>query len=423
MTPRVFPINTASSCVLKWGWSTIFLRQGTSSSCHRTDQYAIPRDNLASFHNLPEKQAARAQMLQGQWPQAGCQYCEKIEQAGGMSDRLYQFDSGHDAWVTPDSVLADPTTLEAVPRILEIYFDNTCNMACLYCGNHFSSKWEEEDRRFGEWSSEHHRFGHIRPVNTDYARMLEQFWQYLHDEDRYLHIRQYQVAGGEPFFQDELEQSIEFWDKHPNPEVTFNFITNLKVPQAKLQRIMERLGHMVEQGKIKRVQISSSLDAWGPQEEYIRWGLKLSEWEENFRYVMTLPWVVQCINCAMSALSVKHTAPLLQRWADWNHELRPSHRQIHFSLMTTTFPPIMDPENFGSGVFEADFAEMLSVMPSVTPHERSIREHVEGIARQIANTPRHPGRIRDLKLYLDEIDRRRGTNWRNLFPWLDQDWQ
>jgi hypothetical protein len=24
--------------------------------------------------------------------------------------------------------------------------------------------------------------------------------------------------------------------------------------------------------------------------------------------------------------------------------------------------------------------------------------------------------------YLDEIDRRRGTNWRDLFPWLDQDW-
>ena len=26
----------------------------------------------------------------------------------------------------------------------------------------------------------------------------------------------------------------------------------------------------------------------------------------------------------------------------------------------------------------------------------------------------------ELKVYLTEIDRRRGTNWRELFPWLDQ---
>lgn len=422
MTRRVFPINTESACVLKWGWSTIFLRQGTSSSCHRTDQYVIPPNGVASFHNLPQKVSAREQMLAGTWPQGGCQYCEKIEQAGGMSDRLYQLHSGHDEWATPESVLQDPTTTQAVPRILEIYFDNTCNMACLYCGNHFSSKWEEEDRRFGEWSSTHHKFGYIKPVNSNYPAMLDQFWKYLHDEDRYLHIRQYQMAGGEPFFQDELEQSIEFWDAHPNPEVTFNFITNLKVPPKKLQRIMERLGSMVEQRKIKRVQISSSLDCWAPQQEYIRWGLDLAEWEENFNYIRTLPWVVQCINTAMSALSVKHTAPLLQRWADWNTELAPQGRQVHFSLMTTTQPGILDPEIFGAGVFEQDFADMLAVMPERTDHERSIREHVIGIGKQIANTPRHPGKIADLKGYLTEIDRRRGTNWREQFPWLDRDW-
>ena len=138
---QVFPIRTETSCLLKWSWSTVFLRQGKSSSCHRTDQAVIPIDNFESFHNLPNKIHAREMMLRGEWPQEGCQYCEKIESAGGMSDRQYQLHAGHDLDRTPRELLDDPTTTEVVPTILEIYFNNTCNMSCLYCGSHFSSKW------------------------------------------------------------------------------------------------------------------------------------------------------------------------------------------------------------------------------------------------------------------------------------------
>jgi len=419
---KVFPIKTETGCLLKWSWSTIYLSQGKSASCHRTDQYSIPRDNFASFHNLPQKIEARKLMLDGKWPQGGCQYCEKIEAAGGMSDRQYQLHSGHEQELTPAELITDPTALEVVPTILEIYFTNTCNMACLYCGNHFSSKWEEEDRRFGAFKSPHWSFGSIKPKNPNYDNMLEQFWQYLHENDRYKHIRQYQIAGGEPFFQPELEASIDFWDQHPNPDVTFNFITNLKVPKAKLQRTMERLGRMVQEKKIRSVQISSSLDAWGPEQEYVRWGLNLQEWEENFLYISTLPWVTQCINSAISALTVKRTRDLVERLRDWNNG-RDENTQIFYSFMTTTNPPILDPAIFGAGVFDQDFAELLAIMPERTHHERSAKEHMSGIAKQIANTPRDVNKIQGLIAYLNEIDRRRGTNWRELFPWLDREWQ
>ena len=129
MTDRVFPIKSDTACLLKWAWSTVYLGQGTSSSCHRTDQAPIPVDNFASFHNLPNKVAARKQMLEGTWPQGGCQYCEKIEAAGGMSDRQYQLKAGHEVDRTPEELLTDPTATEVVPTILEVYFNNTCNMA------------------------------------------------------------------------------------------------------------------------------------------------------------------------------------------------------------------------------------------------------------------------------------------------------
>jgi hypothetical protein len=48
---------------------------------------------------------------------------------------------------------------------------------------------------------------------------------------------------------------------------------------------------------------------------------------------------------------------------------------------------------------------------------------MEGISKQIAAAPRNLAVINGLKDYLTEIDRRRGTHWPELFPWLDQDWK
>lgn len=419
---RVFPIHTDTSCLLKWAWSTVFLRQGKSASCHRTDQHAIPLDNFASFHNLPEKIRARETMLAGEWPQGGCQYCEKIEKSGGMSDRQYQLHAHHDEYQTPSELLVDPAQTHVVPTILEVYFNNTCNMSCLYCGSHFSSKWEEENRRFGEFKTGKVHFGwDLKQPDLDYQHMLKEFWRYLHEEDRYLKIRQYQIAGGEPFHQEELEQSIEFWDAHPNPEVAFNFITNLKVSPRKFQSTIERLGRMVEQGKIKRVQISSSLDSWGPQQEYVRWGLDLNEWTENFEYLLDKPWVQQCINSAINPLSIHTTPELIRRLNAWND--RKVGGFISYSFMTVMFPGYMDPAIFGGGVFDKAFEEILGELRDTHPHEKSIKEHMAGIAQQVSKAQRDPVMIDALKTYLDEIDRRRGTDWRSLFPWLDQDWK
>ena len=85
-------------------------------------------------------------------------------------------------------------------------------------------------------------------------------------------------------------------------------------------------------------------------------------------------------------------------------------------------PPQMVPDIFGAGVFEEDFKRILAVMPNESDKEKSAREHMQGIMSQITAGPRDPVMIEELKIYLTEMDRRRGTDWRVLFPWLDQDW-
>jgi hypothetical protein len=414
---QIFPIKSDTGCLLKWAWSSVYLNQGTSSSCHRTDQQPIPPDNFASFHNLPNKIEARQMMLRGEWPQGGCQYCEKIETAGGMSDRQYQLHARHDHDRTPHELFEDPTTVEVVPTILEVYFNNVCNMACLYCGSHFSTKWEEENRRFGAFKQGRVEFGFNQPSNPNYEKMLADFWTYLTEKDRYKHIRYYQILGGEPFFQKEFDTSIDFWESHPNPELTFNIITNLKVPPKKFRDYIDRFGRMVESGALKRLQITGSIDAWGPQEEYVRWGLDLAEWTENWEYLLDKDWVVMCVNSAMSALTIKTAPELVEKINEWNDRRNPWN-PISYSFMSVMTPPELVPDIFGPGVFEQDFERLLAAMRERNPSEVSAKQHMRGIMQQITTTPQNNERIADLKVYLTEIDRRRGTDWTQLFPWL-----
>ena len=417
---KVFPIQTETACLLKWAWSTVYLAQGKTASCHRVDQYPIDPDNFANFHNQPEKIAARKLMLKGEWPQAGCQYCQKIEEAGGMSDRQYQQHESKNMDHIPKELFEDPTATEVVPTILEIYFNNVCNMACVYCGSHFSTKWEEENKRYGVFKEGNVHFGWNKPQNPHYEKMLAEFWKYLAEKDRYKAIRYYQILGGEPFFQTEFDTSIEFWENHPNPDLTFNIITNLKVPPKKFRAYIDRFERMVQEGKLARLQITGSLDSWGPQEEYVRWGLDLREWEENFTYLLDKPWIVQSVNMAVTGLTIKTLPDLIEKIKEWNPR-RPEGNKIYLSFMTATNPLELVPDIFGSGVFDEDFERLMAVWPTDTPDDLSAKEHMAGIIKQIQAAPRNRERINDLKIYLTELDRRRGTSWPTLFPWLDQE--
>jgi hypothetical protein len=246
--------------------------------------------------------------------------------------------------------------------------------------------------------------------------MLADFWAWL--GNNYQKIRYYQILGGEPFYQREFDTSLEFWETHPNPDLAFNIITNLKVPPKRFRAYIDRFGDMVAKGHLNRLQITGSLDSWGPQEEYVRWGLDLAEWEENFTYCLDKPWITLSVNAAITGLTIKTLPDLIERINQWESQ-RPD-QGIYFSFMSATNPYELVPDIFGAGVFESDFERILSVMPTHTDRHRHSREHMQGIMQQIVSTPRDNTRIADLKTYLTELDRRRGTDWHTLFPWLDQ---
>ncbi len=426
-----FPVKSDTACLLKWGWSTLFLYTGRSNSCHRTSLSEVTAEGIASFHNTPAKIEQRQIMLNGGWPERGngCEYCLDIENAGGMSDRKTNLAllEGNEEFqqLIPPELLINPAALEVTPTMLEVYFTNRCNMSCIYCGPNYSTLWVAENKRFG--TPDHHgssvNWASAESLDREYPEKLKQFWQWM--ETHSASLRMFHVLGGEPFYQAETEETIRFWHDHPNPNLHLKIFSNLKVDKEKLRYLMGEMKKLWEGKRCKSVGIIASLDCWGPEQEYVRAGLNLQDWAERYEYlIFEHPWANVSINSTINALSIKTMPELIRRVREWDAQRQRKYsgdakiEQLSLVFNMLLGPPFMHAGMFPAGFFDAEFEQIVRLLPMRSSWEEANVEYMKGIWKTVNATPHSPDLIASLKGFLDEMDRRRQTNWRVTFPWL-----
>jgi 4Fe-4S single cluster domain len=395
---RRFPIYTNTACQLKWNWSTLFLTTELTASCHRTNHHRFNADTF-DFHNTPKKLNDRKRMLQGQWPQQGCDYCRNIEQAGGQSDRLTNLDfPGIHA---PPELDHDPNATKVTPRILEIYFDNTCNLKCVYCGPHFSSLWDAENVKFG-----------LRPFNksSNIERNKQKIFSWLKQHGH--NLTHFNILGGEPLFQQEFDQCLDLFEKHPAPELKLQIFTNLNVKLERVQGMVKRVKRLIDQNCLREFEITASLDCWGPPQEYARFPLDLKVWEQNFEYLLQQSWINLIVSSTITPLTIKTLPDLLKKLQTWNQT-----RTVYHYQNSVNSPDYMFIDIFGD-IFSKDFEQALQFKPDQTPEQQSSKQYLAGIAKQASSGRPNIELITKLYNFLNEMDRRRSTSWRETFPWL-----
>lgn len=408
MSKKYFPIRTDTSCQLKWNWSTLYLHQGNTASCHRTASSEFTVENFHKFHNTDRKQRERTQMLQGQWPTDSCQYCKNIEDSGGFSDRMLHLEIPN---MSPPELENDSTSVVVSPTILEVYFDNKCNLACLYCTPELSSKIHQENVKFGNFESDGISLK-SSSKSVDHDAYVDLFWAWMRDNSQGL--RRLNVLGGEPFYQDEFYQLVTYLEQNPHPELELGIITNLMITPAKLQHLIVKFKSLLVNRNVKRIDITASIDCWGEPQEYVRYGLNLERWQCNFENLLQNRWLTMNINQTISVLTIKTMPDLLSRLQLWK-----SQRPVgHFFSEVSPQPSYLMPHILGPEVFDQDFDKIISLMPEHNKQDRMARSYMLGIRDHIsANRPNQQEKNR-LKIFLDEKDRRRNTNWREIFPWL-----
>jgi hypothetical protein len=398
LSDRVFPIKTATACQLKWTWSTIYLTTEKTASCHRTNHHQFDAEQF-NFHNTPKKLDDRERMLKGEWPAQGCNYCQDIEAAGGQSDRITNLDfPGIHA---PKELDTDPAATTVTPRILEVYFDNTCNLKCLYCGPHFSSLWDAENIRAGLPA-----FGKSARIEQNKSRLFE--WLKQHRQD----LTVFNILGGEPLYQDELDQCLNLFEQHPAPELKLQIFTNLNAKLSRLQQVVDRVKTLVDNNCLREFEITASLDCWGAPQEYVRYPLDLAVWERNFEYLLSQPWINLIINSTVTPLTIKTLPDLLAKINSWSQI-----RKVYHYQNSVNSPEYLFIDMFGN-IFDKDFDLALSLKPDSTPEDQSSKNYLQGIAAQSAANLPNRNKITQLFNFLNEIDQRRNTHWPTVFPWL-----
>ena len=390
------------TCALKFSYSTVKLSEGTSASCHRTTYDKIPEGDFGKFHHTPTKMATRKLMLEGKWPGKGCEYCKKMEDAGAISDRMEANSMDPKHFSTTDCT------------ILEMYFSNVCNQACIYCSAEYSSKWESENKTFGlEIETSDYARDFLKD-KENFKRIKSEFWEWM--EDNHKPLVKYNILGGEPFFQPELLENLDFFESHPCPNLELTIVSNLKCPEKRFRETMDKIDYLRAIGNLGQVRITCSIDSWGPSYEYIRWGGKSEEWEKNFSIlVKEYPEVEPEIHMTMNAMSIKTQPELVNMLNKYNTK----ENSIWISANFVVWPYHMAPDIFTTGFFKEDFKRLYKELDDGI-WATSIKEMMLGYEKSIDNTPVDYAKINKLKEELTNIDRRRGCDWKKTVPWLDE---
>ena len=363
-------------------------------------------------------------MLSGKWPtvknggSGHCTYCKKIEDAGGTSDRIAMETVPNQS---PPELHKDPKATRVTPRILEIFMNDTCNMKCTYCGVRDSSQWKSEIKRFGAMTNVGgDELGHLSPSNPQMVKSNFQRMYFEKAKDwilRHGHqLARLHLLGGETFYQSELDEVLEVLDKkNQKSNLELNIVSNLMVKEERFKTVIEKIQRLCRDRKIGRFDLTASIDGWGPEVEYARTGLKCDHFEKLFSHAVKQKWMRLHVNQTVTSMSVRAMPPLLRLVKDY----RKINQQISLRLSSVIGAPQLHPEVFGRDFWVDDLKQIMNDWPQENQQDMTQAMQLQGVFDSIKNKDPDQTMLKNFKHYLDQLDKRRNTNWREVFPYLD----
>ena len=425
-------------CMAKWHHTTIYLQTGETHSCYHPRPHKIPLEeivvNPSALHNTEQKKYERLEMLNGGKPN-GCNYCWNIEAMGEnyVSDRKER-----------NSTIYTPARFEEIktgewnqninPEYIEISFGNECNFKCGYCHPKHSSSYYKEIKDHGPYTMvKNHRndIDWFKTYEEDTNPYVEAWWRWWPEVSKTLNILR--ITGGEPLLQKSTWRLLEDLEKNPLPNLELNINSNFGVKPILIERLVEKANALVTGKKIKNFKIFTSIDTWGSPAEYIRTGLDLETWENNFITYMSKTHLPLTFMITFNILSVTSFRSLLEKILEWRlrfqfHINDDSKHRVRFDT-----PYLKEPLQYDMNILpKAEF------MPYMYSHLKFIQDNVDDNAAGKFTTLEYEkfrrvvdymettvysderlqeGR-KDFYNWFTEYDRRRCTDFASTFPEL-----
>ena len=436
-----------SFCLAKWLQHTLYLQNGMNHSCHHPPTHKIPLEevthNHAALHNTRHKKQAMKQMLDGERP-SECDYCWRVEDMGDQyfSDRIYKSNT---SWSKPYIFdVLEKGTDDINPTYLEISFSNVCNLKCAYCSPDLSSKWYDEIKQHGAYPTSTNFNGF--EVLKDLKRMpiphkdpnpyVDAFWKWWPEVYPSLHTLR--LTGGEPLMSKDCWRVLDAIRAEPKENLTLSINTNLDVQDAMIDRLIETL--LDFGNEVREVQIFTSGEATGSAAEYTRYGLNYDRWLQNVhRVIQALHGKMRLTFSFMTTVNV-FSAGTFPDFVEQVMQIRKQYVTDHmrqgncFPMMTNylRYPDMLAICNLDKSAKQATLERLEAVVNTYALDNHNFADgcgflwddEVNQIKRLAefmfkGSVGDRTTNMRDFKLYVDEYDRRRGTDFHATFPNLE----
>lgn len=439
-------LDTVSSsfCLAKWKQVTVHLQNGHTHSCHHPGTHVIPlseiKHNPSALHNTMFKKAQRKLMLEGARPPE-CEYCWRIEDSGGTSDRILK--SADPVWGYPyfQEVVSQPWDANIDPSYFEVSFGNVCNFKCSYCSPNISSQWMEEIERHGPYPTsmnfnnlEWLKQKQLTPIpNNQDNPYVDAFWKWF--PEMYQSLKHFRITGGEPLLNKNTFKVLDYIIENPNSELEFSINTNLNIPIELFNKFIEKIRIILDEKKIKKFILYTSAEAHGTQAEYIRFGMNYDEWIENLHRVFTeVPGIHVSIMSTYNLLS-------LDSYTDFLNDVLMFKRKYgnrDYNPLSIDIPYLRNPEHQVVFLMEPEYLDNIKEQITFIAmnleyggwHETAHRgffghdvdklKRIYYLAKAYISDPANTEKImrgrKDFVIFVDEHDKRRGTNFAETFP-------
>jgi len=444
---KIIPIMNEISptfCLAKWHHTSIYLHTGQTHSCYHPRPHDIELEEIvkdpSALHNTRHKKEERAQMLVGEKPE-GCQYCWNVEALSDthVSDRHIRNQSIY----TPErfeQIKNSTWNTNINPEYIEIAFSNECNFKCGYCHPMSSTSFQTEIKMHGPYETvKNHRLDidWFKPYEEDSNPYVDAWWKWWPEMSKTLNILR--VTGGEPLMHNTTWKLFDQLREDPRPHLELNLNSNLGVKPKLVERLADNVNDLLANNKVKRFKLFTSMDTWYERAEYIRTGLKLDVWEQNFDTYITRTKSPIAFMCTFNILSVTSFTDFLGKVLEWRKKYDDvfpkgdNTRMVRFDTPYLKEPLQYDMQILPKDEFLPYFDEILKFIDDNRDENDRTKfsdleyERFRRVRDYFATVNYDEQKViegrRDFYNWFTEYDRRRKVNFLETFPEMKNFWE
>jgi organic radical activating enzyme len=434
-----------SFCAAKWKQVTMHLQNGMNHSCHHPKTHVVPlseiRINPTALHNSEFKKLQRKKMLEGVRPEE-CDYCWRVEDSGqgSLSDRVYK---SADNWAKPfiQDIASKPWDDNVDPSYVEVSFSNVCNFKCSYCAPHISSQWMDEIDKYGPYptSTKYNNLEYLRQenmmpiLNREENPYVEAFWKWW--PTMYRNLQHFRITGGEPLLSKNTFKVLDYIIENPNPNLEFSINSNMNPPEKVFDTFLEKIKIIINEKKVKRFKIFTSAEAHGKQSEYIRYGMNYDMWLKNIhRMYKEIPNIEFTVMSTYNIFSLTSYIPFLKDVLEIKREY--GRHDDDRNPMLLDVPYLRYPDHQAIFIMDPSWLQMIydhvtfiyqnleyknwygTANRGFYEHEADKLKRIYNIAKNFTENELTNTHRKNFTIFVDEHDRRRGTNFTQTFPEL-----